>query len=1054
MQNSPQPHNIANPVESTPALITNLQLEASNPNISCFVSASAGTGKTKVLVDRFLRLILEKKVPPQNILCITYTNTAADEVKARILSKLNSISNAPNAKDKLQEFMPGANPKVFENFNSCYANFVEQYQELKIYTIHSFCYQILQQYWRAKGEPTKQIIEPSAAILGVNTAIDSAIISCKEQALYLLSQYELLYLRNTLKSALNCKSISGYSFKYERPKEDPIQELYNSQLRTHLEEVLGIKFCTPHKMAKELQNIFLTKSGAKRKRVILPKSADQGIKKNALLNLQDIVCEVFERSTEYQFQTLNYHIGILFENVSTKYAKFKEENFVLDFNDILHVTLNILRNDPHAFQVLYQIDLAIDHILIDEAQDTSPVQWEIIKLITTEYYSGLNRRNFLPTLFVVGDFKQSIYSFQGANPQYFLQIKQHFNEVIEGVGGKFKTISFNTSFRSEPTILNYVDKIFAPSALTHAISGGATKVTHIPFKKSHGLVVLNSVVDVDTEGNASNVSESNTPTSIKKQLVQKQETSNDEELARQIGNHIMFHVKHKNKVVGTQNRIQYKDVMVIFRKRSECYYKLIEILNTASVPVSSNRNINLSTSKELQYIKNLIQFVLFPYDDYNLYELLKSPFFNEPNNSITKLFYNRKNAYGFEIARTRAPQLYAQLMQFIEMRNLDVSSFLQKIFIELNYIEKFVKHFGMAFKVLYNKITYSIFRKFEPKVVSLLDFYTKHLENFRAQEEFNNNFEGVKVITAHAAKGLQSKVVILADTTTTDNQPHDLIIENHVTQQLMFIPKKALQPQFVQEYLEQKKLNEYCENLRLLYVATTRAENELHIFGKKSKSIKNSWYQILSDAYKACEEFASRETSINTEISTNINSLQHTQNLINLPSYNYFAYNSDGPTNTKYLGVRLYNKGLQSGGVMHELLHYLPHVNSKHWKHIKSQLVKFSYEFELATKIITKYPEIFYPQHNIKVLSEVEVAVVDYSNGSKKNYIIDKLIVSETQVKIVDFKSDAKVNEGIIEKYRPQLLKYQTIIQGMYPNHKIRSYLLFCHHYDNLHNIV
>ena len=93
--------------------------------------------------------------------------------------------------------------------------------------------------------------------------------------------------------------------------------------------------------------------------MILPKSADQGIKKNALLNLQDIVCEVFERSTEYQFQTLNYHIGILFENVSTKYAKFKEENFVLDFNDILHVTLNILRIPADTFIFCSKRDLEI-----------------------------------------------------------------------------------------------------------------------------------------------------------------------------------------------------------------------------------------------------------------------------------------------------------------------------------------------------------------------------------------------------------------------------------------------------------------------------------------------------------------------------------------------------------------------------------------------------------------------------------------------------------------------------------------------------------------------
>lgn len=1040
-----------------------IQNKASDPQFSCFVSASAGTGKTTVLVNRFLRLMLQSNVPPQNILCITYTNNAADEVKERILTKLNVLKNSSDIASDLSELIPNIHPQVAKNFDDSYNKFIEKYQELKVYTIHSFCYQVLQQYWNVKSQSTKQIIENNIAESAISQAINHAILSYKDDATQLFKHYELSYIQDTLHQALNYHAISRYNFGYEELSLNPMEEFHNSDISRKFKECCDVAYSSTEDMEAALYNAFFTKSGTARKKPNL--SCFVHIEAEMLKAVQQSFCEAHERSIEFKFQKLNNHFGTLFACMLQHYTAFKQEKLVLDFNDIISNTLGILHEDPDAIQVLYQLDLAIDHILIDEAQDTSPMQWEIIKLISAEYYSGLNRRDFSPTIFIVGDFKQSIYSFQGANPSCFLDAKEYFKALILGVNGNFYDLEFKVSFRSEPTILNYVDKVFAPKAFAHAISGTLQTIEHLPFKSQHGSVVLNRALDADSYN-----------LNLPKNRYSKSENPPhpEELLAAEIFIKIQHDVKHRRILSGDSRCIQYSDIMVIFRKRSKSYYKLIELFDLTSIPVSSNKVITLDSSKELQYIRNIIKFVLFPYDDCNLYELLKSPFFQIANDIITKIFYNRVGLCGFESAKEREPQLYNKLCTLIKLRNLDLTSFLEKIFIEFNHLQRFILHFGPAFKDLYDGLLHAVSTKNNGAPISLLEFNCHYIEKLRIHEHFNNEFEGIKVITAHAAKGLQSKVVILADTTTTDNQPYDLVIENHKTKQLMFIPKQSLQPKVVQEYLQHKKLLDYSENLRLLYVALTRAENEIHIFGRKSKSIKNSWYHALKEAYGEGNALLS-ENLYDTKGKCNE---FMPYDFIELPKYNGKSFEEysqemitfDEIQEAASHQIRLYNKGLQHGSIIHTLLHKLPDcfsleelnaiaLGKMNYNSTEEDSKEFTQELQLAARIINTHPSIFYADVDSRILSEVEVGLDKSTTSSHvrvfckarhSNYVIDKLIITCGEVKIVDFKTDSEINSQSIKKYRIQLQRYGSLIRKIYPDHIIKSYLLFCHNYNKL----
>ena len=145
------------------------------------------------------------------------------------------------------------------------------------------------------------------------------------------------------------------------------------------------------------------------------------------------------------------------------FEEAKRSRGAYDFDDLIIRTGELLRERPDAAWVLYKLDGGIEHLLVDEAQDTSPMQWEIIRSLTEEFFSGEGRHGRKPrTLFVVGDRKQSIYSFQGADPNVFERVLEEVKTQVEGAGQEFREVDFSVSFRSAPEILEAVDLVFAP----------------------------------------------------------------------------------------------------------------------------------------------------------------------------------------------------------------------------------------------------------------------------------------------------------------------------------------------------------------------------------------------------------------------------------------------------------------------------------------------------------------------------------------------------------------------------------------------------------------
>ncbi|MDA8585828.1 double-strand break repair helicase AddA [Rhodobacteraceae bacterium] len=852
------------------------QIDAANPNLSTWLSANAGSGKTRVLTNRVARLLL-RGTDPRNILCLTYTKAAASEMQNRLFATLGSWAMLEDtalrtALQKLGETPPDDLSKA----RTLFASAIEAPGGLRIQTIHALCASILRQF-PLEGGVSPQFRELDE--LGQVAIIENVLDDLSETDGKVMAKVSSFYAEESLVSLGRAVSGKGDEFAVGFSKDAIFKafailpDLTYDDVLTSVFEDSDLAFlhelCEPlrqsekvsdHKLAEalaklpktpsisvliKLEGLFLTGETAKSpfsaKIGKIPTKDARGSADLApsMPRLEALMERVETgRVTRINLMAAQKTLALhRFAKVFLPaYRAAKINQGVLDFDDLIRLTRDLLTG-PALSWVLYRLDGQIEHILVDEAQDTSPAQWQIVQALTQAMADDADRAR---TLFVVGDKKQSIYSFQGADAEGFDLKARAFDDLL---AGQLHQRELLHSFRSSPAILKLVD------AVSEALTGlGETVVHHafhddkpgrvdvlplIPSPKEDEHPAWNDPVDRPVD-NAPSVKLGQSIAQIIRNLLETET------------------IPGKN---GDARPILPGDIMVLVQRRSAIFDQVIQACKTDGLPIAGSDRLKIGAELAVRDLLALLSFLDLPEDDLSLAAVLRSPIFGLTEEQLYDIASNRpvKSPLWPELRRRRDafPDIVATLDGLRKLVDFKRPfELLEHILGALGARERLLARLGPEAEDGIDELLNQAIAFERENVPSLTGFLLKaRAENIEIKRDADASGDLIRVMTVHGAKGLERPIVILPDTTGTGRvRSGGLVVDDHGMP--MFSLSKTESPDFVQEAKEKIRQADLDERNRLLYVAMTRAENWLIVGGIEpgtgSGSVMN-WHQSVSE---------------------------------------------------------------------------------------------------------------------------------------------------------------------------------------------------------------
>jgi ATP-dependent helicase/nuclease subunit A len=1095
------------------------QLQASDPNSSVWVSASAGTGKTKILTDRVLRLLISG-VKPEKILCITFTKAAAGEMNNRINKELSVWANLSSIKleERLRSSF-GYSPSR-EQLNLAAQLFHEKLssvESLKIQTIHSFCqfilgrfpveagispgFKVIDEYktaellkeirinliLQASEEPESELgqsLEFIASHLHENTIYEiiKEVVSSR-------GKFKELFNKFSDSSAYEVKLKQNFLLQEYKAEEDLIERLIkdiellniNYRLSEFDQELFEKEYSVlaryydysclsfEDKITKfeDFYEIFLTQTGSPRKSLFNKKFRQQYPDLDEQFNkAMALVVNIHEQIKTLKLISFSKHLFSLASYVINNYEEYKFNHSYLDFDDLIYHTSKLLTNSDAREWVLYKLDGFVEHILVDEAQDTNVEQWQIIEALAREFYAGATASETNRTLFVVGDEKQSIYSFQGADPSSFMAMNSYFKDKMHSADKKFTTIDLSWSYRSLDAINIAVTKVFDHLQKTNPSLFVSHNLDMKCFRQGGGgrIEIWPLIV-----GPKNHVSET-------WPLPEKYEEfdTTDFLLAQAIAQYIHTQIASNKYIQSKKRTINSSDFIILVKQRDEFSQQVIKELNKLKVKVAGIDRMSLIDNLAIKDLIALAKFVLLPEDDLNLACLLKSPFIGLPENSLYKIAVNRNKktiwqALHEEENHALGEKILQILENFIELyKSSNLTNFFSLILDAQGFREKLLIECGSEAGEVINEFL-DLVTNFEKENGSNLQEFVIWIEN--SNIEIKRDLEqgdSLRVMTVHGSKGLQAPFVILADTTRIGRQKPKLLW----TEQnwLLWPGYSANENKYYKELEEEYKSKDYQEYLRLLYVAMTRAEDELIIFGgsEKEEVADNCWYSLIKNGLKdiaAIEEipanfakywgeggkFLSFDMYPEKKVHDAATPLMQDKKYIPLiDTAPKFKLKPDNPQRIA-LSPLYSRKATEYGTIIHKILEAF--FLSKNADIIKNHPLITRLTHKQARGAKEKLENIPYLAEvksllNYNLKCEVTVGMNKENNSLLGR--LDLLAINENEAIIIDYKTDSLVPNSELEvpiEYREQLAHYKKIISELYPNKIIRTKIFW---FENL----
>lgn len=1117
-----------------------LQRRASDPQRSVWVSASAGSGKTKVLTDRILRLLLPdndglNQTQPHKILAITFTKAAASEMLQRINKRLSEwaiMDDETLEKDLKKLIGNAATVKQKQIARQLFAEVIDIPGGMNIMTIHAFCQSILGRFPLEAGIPPHfdAIEEDGAADLieqARNTVISrtkndpSSPISSAIFSLYTHQNEEQLtsHLNNILSEKKQFQSllqklfgIDGlYTSLCQNLKISPgtnttdcLNDFFELIPQNKLKDISTILESSKSKNDQKLfvnMDFFLNDTrGSLEERFSFYKSffltAKSEIRKTPVTksiseNYPDII-EFFQEQAEQCLEIddilkrittadLTRDLFCFAEAVLNEYQTLKDQKNVLDFDDLILKTLDLLAQDTIAPWIRYKLDEGIDHILVDEAQDTNPEQWQIIQHLCDDFFDGQTKEDISRTIFVVGDEKQSIYSFQRAAPEKFTAMRDFFEQKINTAQKDFSRVDFNVSFRSVPSVLKLVDTVFEDELTAMGIND--TWQYHEAFRRTQaGLVEVWPLFEKEK---TEDIDFWQTPFDIA------ETQSGASKMANHIGNTIAEWLETKENLESYDRPIKPSDIMILVRSRTAFMDQLVRSLKIRDIPVSGVDRMVLSEQLAVQDILAAIQCALLPEDDLNLAGFLKSPFIGFNDDQLFDIAHNRTGSLWNALKHSAN----TNVLEWIDMlvRNAGHTQpyqFINKLLERpcpadsISGLRAIKTRIGQEAIDPINELLNQALNYERDNIPTLQDFvgrFTQNTKSLKRQMEEEGN--AVRIMTVHAAKGLQAPIVILPDTIRipASRKPTRILWPAKTGNDVpLFLTNKEKTPSICRDMEKKIQAKEDEEYRRLLYVAMTRAENRLYMGGYTSnqRPLEESWYFDIERAFKKLEfvedisDGSLRYTNPETDKPDRKEEFTSiiTSNDTNVPNWLFTSAADEAPSLKTITPSRMlddedieislpspsnseFKDRFQRGNIIHKLLQLLPDLPIEKREEAALRYVAMAHhglnektQKEILDETMAVLnDEIFAPIFGAG--SQAEVPVMGKAdNNTLISGQIDRLLVTDNTILFIDYKTGRMPpdnQDDIPLTYRHQMQCYAKLLRQIYPDKELKGALLW-----------
>ncbi|GAA0297395.1 double-strand break repair helicase AddA [Rhodovulum strictum] len=867
---------------------TERQVQAADPANSTWLGANAGSGKTRVLTDRVARLLLNR-VPPQRILCLTYTKAAASEMQNRLFDRLGGWAMLGDAdlRHALRELgVDGPiETALLREARRLFARAIETPGGLKIQTIHSFCASLLRRFPLEAGVSPQFTEMDDRAARRLRAEIVEELADGPESAVFAgLARFhtdedldaltaEIAGQRDRFSGAGDADAIwrqFGLAPGFDAAalmaqvltgtEGDLMARLLpalragssNDQKDAVRLGALDLTRRDPALLAG-LEAVFLNGSGAKQpfaaKIGAFPTKATQAALGPALDDLHALMARV-EAARPHRVALAAAERTLALHRFAAaflpRYAQRKQAHGWLDFDDLI-LKARALLTDPGVAQwVLFRLDGGLDHILVDEAQDTSPAQWAVIELLAQEFTAGRGAREGVErTIFVVGDKKQSIYSFQGADPGGFDRMKAAFGERLRGIDRALVDLTLDYSFRSSPAILNVVDLTFPEGAR----QGLDRDMLHRAFHADlPGRVDLWPVVEDSEKPETGDWAD---PVDA---LAEEHHTVR---LARQVAASIRAMIDRGETIAVktqggfTRRKLREGDVLILVQRRSDLFHEIIRACKAEGLEVAGADRLKIGGELAVRDLTALLSFLALPEDDLSLACALRSPLFGWDEAALYRLAAYRGHAWLWEALRSADWAGTETKLTLTALRDeadfLRPYELLERILTRHDGRRRLIARLGDEAEdgidaLLAQALAYE--RTEVPSLTGFLGWLESDEVEIKRQLDSAGN--RLRVMTVHGAKGLEAPVVILPDTAARQVRIHDQLypLENGII--AWKTPAEDRPPALAAAH-EARVRREEEERARLLYVAMTRAEQWLIVAaaGKLTRD-GSDWYSRIA----------------------------------------------------------------------------------------------------------------------------------------------------------------------------------------------------------------
>ena len=1133
------------------AQTTHNQYVAASPDISVWASANAGAGKTKVLIDRIARLFLAGS-PPGKILAVTYTKAAAAEMQTRLYELLGSWTIAPNTRlkadlERLDPDFSALDDAFLAHTRALFAKALETPGGLKIQTIHAFCQTILQRFPLEAGIPPgfktlddgetqrlqAQAFEAAAAkepdafmalarlttqsdhhALVLNALKTGPALPQRPPDFAMIAQdlAKLLAIDpNKSEASYRDEAIAMLDPMALRAAAAALETGEKTDLAASQKMRMMADHPDPRVVLQAWRELVWTQENEPRAKTFTKKFADVLAVTSLLGGTKDdpsFLCAALNRMQEKLCALSTYHRSMALTRATHAFheawSQTKQAIGALDFDDLLTKTAALLKaGEGAAAWVLYKLDAGIDHILIDEAQDTNPAQWDLLAPLFATLEQ--DKRAYPRTRFIVGDEKQSIYSFQGAKPERFLEEKARFEAGTASFEDGRQSLEFDLSFRSGQTILNAVDAVWAQTRLQMLETNDlidhpdgnleakyAFPTRHTAYRNEHvGVVELWPLTEPGEKPAEREAWDH--PLNIER------EDSSRNRLAERIALEIKARLDRGFTIPSKEGprAMTAGDIMILVKGRGPFFHQLIKRLKYLKVPVAGADRIRLNEDPAVMDLMALARFALLPHDDFNLACVLKGAFCGliDDDTHLFPLAYDRKGASLWDQLQGSKDPLHSQAAAFLRAvlhRAAEMVPF--EFFASI--LEREIKPQKTGWITLIERLGPEAREPVEALLAKALDHgrqQVPHLTGFlfalendasEIKREAEQGSTGVRVMTIHGAKGLEAPVVILPDTTSPRTKKANNIYRDEATGAWLWSPNSKEDTDYFAQRRTETLQAERREDARLLYVAMTRARDVLILCGyhhgaqaKDPNKAKDNWYDLFKTALPllgegqevTASDFAFRiwgtyldradaregmpvdETPMPDWVSRHPPAEATPPRRI-APS----ILTPDGavPAALSPLTANRDHR-FKRGRLIHELLQHLPDAEPQNWSALaQSRLAREGELREIERDAI--HTETLAIMHDPQFAalfgptSRAEAAIVGRGPGLPDDMVVngsvDRLVVTEHEVLVLDFKTNRPPPqrvEDVAQVYLNQMAAYRALLQAHWPDKIIRCALLW-----------